>query len=332
MSYRLDPDIERVLPLLPLRDPATMTPASARDALRALAASRSDIPLPEPASVAEFAVGGAAGPLPVRLYRPTRRPAPTVVYFHGGGWVAGDLDTHDRQARTLAVEVEAAILSIDYRRPPETPFPGAFEDALAATRWAATHIAELGGDPRRIAVAGDSAGANLAAAVALACRDGGPDLAAQLLVYPVVDAAGNFRSARENARYPSRLENAEGYFLTLETMRWFADHYLARAEDGLDPRVSPLRAGNLSGLPPTVICTAGFDPLRDEGDAYAKALQRSGVRVIYSCERTLIHGFFGMGNASPVAAEAGRRIRAAFKMLLESANGILLKPAAGALP
>lgn len=317
MKHRLDPDIARILPLLPLRDPAAMTPASARDALRALAASRSDIPLPQPAAVAELTVEGAAGPLQARVYRPARMPAPTVVYFHGGGWVAGDLETHDRQARTLAVEVDAVILSIDYRRPPETRFPGAFEDALASTRWAAAHIAELGGDPRRLGLAGDSAGANLAAAVALACRASGPPLAGQLLVYPVVDAAGNFRSTRENAKYPSRAENAEGYFLTLEAVRWFADHYLAGAEDGLDPRVSPLRARDLSGAPPAVICTAGFDPLRDEGEAYAKALQRAGVGVSYSCEPTLIHGFFGMGNASPVAAEAGRRIRAAFKTLLD---------------
>jgi acetyl esterase len=316
MGHRLDPDIARILPLLPLREPATMTPAGARDALRALAASRSDIPLPQPAAIAELTVEGAAGPLSARLYRPARMPAPTVVYLHGGGWVAGDLETHDRQARTLAVEVDAVVLSIDYRRPPETVFPGAFLDALAATRWAAAHIAELGGDPCRLALAGDSAGGNLAAAVALACRAGGPSLAGQLLVYPVVDAAGNFRSPSENARYPSRAENAEGYFLTLDAMRWFADHYLPGARDGLDPRASPLLAGDLSGAPPAVICTAGFDPLRDEGEAYARALERAGVRVSYFCEPTLIHGFFGMGNASPVAAAAGRHIRAAFRGVL----------------
>jgi acetyl esterase/lipase len=316
MSHRLDPAIEQILPRLPLRDAAKLTPQSARDALTELAASRSDLPLPQPASVAEMTVAGAAGPVRARLYRPARMPAPTVVYFHGGGWVAGDIDTHDRQARTLAIEVGAVILSIDYRRPPETGFPGAFEDCLAATRWAAAHVAELGGDGSRLGVAGDSAGGNLAAAVAQACRNGGPPLAAQLLVYPVVDAAGNYRSATENAKYRSRAENACGYFLTLETMQWFADHYLADAGGGLDPRVSPLRAADLSGLPPAVICTAGFDPLRDEGEAYAQALQRAGVRVIYSCEPTLIHGFFGMGAVSPVAAEAAQRIRSAFRTML----------------
>jgi len=316
MTRRLDPAIEQLLPKLPLRDAANLTPQSARDALTALAASRSDLPLPQPAAVADIAVAGAAGPIRARLYRPTRMPAPTVVYFHGGGWVAGDIDTHDRQARNLAVEVGAVILSVDYRRPPETRFPGAFEDCLAATRWAAAHIAELGGDPSRLGVAGDSAGGNLAAAVAQACRLGGPPLAAQLLVYPTVDAAGNYRSATENAKYPSRAENASGYFLTLEVMQWFADHYLMEAVDGLDPRVSPLRAADLSGLPPAVICTAGFDPLRDEGDAYTQALESAGVRVIHCREPTLIHGFFGMGAASPAAAEAGQRIRSAFKTML----------------
>jgi acetyl esterase len=318
MSYRLDPAIEQLLPKLPLREAANLTPQGARDALTALAASRSDLPLPRPAAVADGAVAGAAGPLRARVYRPERLPAPTVVYFHGGGWVAGDIDTHDRQARTLAIEVGAVILSVDYRRPPETRFPGTFDDCLAATRWAAAHVAELGGDASRVGVAGDSAGGNLAAAVAQACRHGGPPLAAQLLAYPAVDVAGNYRSATENAKYPSRAENASGYFLTLEVMQWFADQYIAAAGAGLDPRASPLRAADLSGLPPAVICTAGFDPLRDEGEAYARALQRAGVPVAYYCERTLIHGFFGMGAASPAAAEAAQRIRSAFKTMLSS--------------
>jgi acetyl esterase len=320
MRHRLDPAIEQILPNLPLRDPAKLTPQGARDALTALAASRSDLPLPQPAAVADIAVAGAAGSMRARVYRPARTPAPTVVYFHGGGWVAGDIDTHDRQARTLAIEVGAVILSVDYRRPPETPFPGAFEDCLAATRWAAAHIAELGGDPLGLGVAGDSAGGNLAAAVAQACRKSGPRLAGQLLVYPAVDAAGNYRSATENAKYPSRAENASGYFLTLEIMQWFVDHYIAEAGAGLDPRVSPLRAADLTGLPPAVICTAGFDPLRDEGEAYVQALRSAGVHVTYYCEPTLIHGFFGMGAVSPAAAEAGQRIRSAFKTVLLGEN------------
>src|ERR1700674_2840076 len=155
-----------------------------------------------------------------------------------------------------------------------------------------------------------------AAAVAQACRVGGPRLAAQLLIYPAVDAAGNYRSEAENAKYPSRAQNADGYFLTLDTMRWFADHYLRDARDGLDPRASPLRAANLSGSPAAVICTAEFDPLRDEGEAYAKALQRAGVRVANYREPGMIHGYFGMGGASPATDAARRRACAEFKTML----------------
>ena len=173
MTSRLDPDLEKILPLLPLKDAATLTPKRARDELVALADSRKDVPLPELATVKDITVDGAAGPIAARLYATGKTPAPTVVYFHGGGWVAGDLFTHERQARTLALELDAVVVSVDYRRPPETPFPGAFEDCLAATRWAAANVATLGGDPARLAVAGDSAGGNLAAAVAQACRDGG---------------------------------------------------------------------------------------------------------------------------------------------------------------
>ena len=317
MERRLDPELARLLPKLPVRDSRTLTPSIAREQLIALAQSRNNVPLPQPASVADASIPPPAGPHRARLYRPPRTPAPTIVYFHGGGWVAGDLNTHDRQARMLAIEVEAVVLSVDYRRPPETRFPGAFDDGLTATRWAAAHITKLGGDAARLGVAGDSAGANLAAAVAQACREGGARLAAQLLIYPAVDAAGNYRSEAENAKYPSRAQNADGYFLTLDTLRWFADHYLRDARDGLDPRASPLRAANLSGLPAAVICTAEFDPLRDEGEAYAKALQQAGVRVAYHREPRLIHGFFGMGTASAAAAEAGQRIRAAFKAMLD---------------
>ena len=314
---RLDPEIERLLPNLPIRDPRTLTPQTAREQLLAFARSRSNVPLPQPAAVVDRTIPGPAGPLRARVYRPKRTPTPTIVYFHGGGWVAGDLETHDRQARLLAIEVEAVVLSVDYRRPPEAKFPGAFEDCLAATRWAAANAAELGGDAVRLGVAGDSAGANLAAAVAQGCRDGGPRLAAQLLIYPTVDAAGNYRSKTENAKYPSRRQNAEGYFLTLATMQWFADHYLRDDEDGLDPRVSPIRAADLSALPPAVVATAEFDPLRDEGEAYADALRRVGIRVACHREPTLIHGFFGMGNASAAAAAAGQRIRADFRAMFE---------------
>src|SRR5437870_13510101 len=214
MAAPLDPVIAQIIPLLPLRDPTTMTPQSARDSLRALAAARAAVPPPPVDLVQDIKVKGGAGPLDARAYRIGTTPAPTVVFCHGGGWVAGDLDTHDRQARWLAIETGAVVISVDSRRPPEVRFPGAVEDAFAATKDVIARIAEFGGDDSRVGVAGDSAGGNLAATTAIACRDAGIKLAAQLLVYPVTDVAGNFADATENARFPSRAENAEGYFLT----------------------------------------------------------------------------------------------------------------------
>src|ERR1700688_2579445 len=202
MTTPLDPVIAEIIPLLPLRDPTVMTPQSARNALRALAASRAHVPPPAVGGVVDLKVKGAAGPLAARVYRVSRDKSPTVVFFHGGGWVAGDLETHDRQARWLAIETGSVVISVDYRRPPETRFPGAFEDAFAATRDVVERIAEFGGDRLRVGVAGDSAGGNLAACTAIACRDEGIKLAGQLLVYPIADAFGNYADAKENARYP----------------------------------------------------------------------------------------------------------------------------------
>jgi acetyl esterase len=301
MSAPLDPVIENIIPLLPLRDPETMTPQSARDALRALAAARAAIPPPPVASADDIKVKGAAGPLAARVYRVSREKSPTVVFFHGGGWVAGDLETHDRQARLLAIETGAVVVSVDYRRPPETRFPGAFEDGFAAMGDIFERIAEFGGDNARVGVAGDSAGGNLAATVAIACRDAGITLAAQLLVYPVTDVVGNFADTKENARFPSRTENAEGYFLSRAVMQWFAGHYLSDATHGTDWRASPLRAKRLAGLAPAVVCTAWFDPLRDEGKAYADALAAAGVATKYHSGAGLIHGYFGLGDTSETA-------------------------------
>jgi acetyl esterase len=317
MIAPLDPVIAKIIPLLPLRDPATMTPQSARDALRALAAARAAVPPPQVASTDDITVKGAAGPLAARVYRVSREKSPTVVFFHGGGWVAGDLETHDRQARLLAIETGAVVISVDYRRPPETRFPGAFEDGFAAIRDVFARIGEFGGDSARVGVAGDSAGGNLAATVAIACRDAGVELAAQLLVYPVTDVAGSFADTKENARFPSRAENAEGYFLSRAVMQWFAGHYLGDASHGLDWRVSPLRAKNLAGLAPAIVCTAWFDPLRDEGKAYADALQAAEVATKCYQGAGLIHGYFGLGEASETARIEAQRARADFKALLE---------------
>lgn len=313
----LDPVVAEIIPLLPLRDPTTMTPQSAREALRALAASRAAVPPPPVASAEDIKVKGAAGFLDARVYRNANETAPTVVFFHGGGWVAGDLETHDRQARWLAIETGAVVISVDYRRPPEVRFPGAFEDTFAATQDVIARIAEFGGDIARVGVAGDSAGGNLAATTAIACRDAGIELAAQLLVYPVTDVLGNFTDAKENARFPSRAENADGYFLTRATMEWFCGHYLEDRAHGADWRVSPLRAENLAGLAPAIVCTAWFDPLRDEGKAYAEALKAAGVPTSYYDGLGLIHGYFGLGEASETAKREAQRARAEFKALLD---------------
>jgi len=301
MAAPLDPVIAQIIPLLPLRDPTTMTPQSARDSLRALAAARAAVPPPPVETVQDIKVKGGAGPLDARLYRIGTDPAPTVVFFHGGGWVAGDIETHDRQARNLAIETGAVVVSVDYRRPPETRFPGAFEDAFAAVSDIFNRVVEFGGDAKRLGVAGAVAGIKLAA---------------QLLVYPVTDVLGAYADARENARYPSRAENADGYFLTRATMQWFCGHYLAEPGHAKDWRVSPLRAASLAGVAPAVVTTAWFDPLRDEGAAYAQALEAAGVRVRHHEGPGLIHGYFGLGDASDVARAEAQRARADFKALL----------------
>jgi acetyl esterase len=316
MPAPLDPVIAEIIPLLPLRDPKTMTPQSCRDALSALAASRAAVPPPPVDSVEDIMIKGGAGPLAARVYRNSKGKAPTVVFFHGGGWVAGDLETHDRQARNLAIETGAVVISVDYRRPPETRFPGAFEDAFAAVHDVVGRIGEFGGDANRLGVAGDSAGGNLAATSAIACRNAGIELAAQLLVYPVIDAFGNYADARENARFPSRTENADGYFLTREVMEWFCGHYLADKSQGADWRVSPLRAADHAGLAPAIVCTAWFDPLRDEGAAYAAALDGADVPSRHYAGEGLIHGFFSMGDASEIARAEAQRARADFRALL----------------
>jgi acetyl esterase len=221
------------------------------------------------------------------VYRPSADTVlAVIVYFHGGGWTIGSLETHDNTCRSLANAVGAVVVSVDYRLAPEHKFPAAVDDAWAATQWVAAHAAELGGDARRIAVAGDSAGGNLAAVVSLLARDAGdPALAFQLLVYPVTDH--EFESA-------SMQENATGYFLELESMRWFFNQYLDDEGDGADWRFSPVRASELADLPPAFVLTAEFDPLRDQGEAYARKLEAAGVPVELRRYEGVFHGFFGM--------------------------------------
>ncbi len=314
MDTPLDPVVALVLTKLPrFESSQVMTPASCRKMMRDMAAARNDIPPPQPGSVEEAAL--PAG-VPIRIYRPAGQGLPTVVYYHGGGWVAGDLETHDRACRQMAIDLNAVVVSVDYRRPPEAPFPAAYDDAVAAMQWAVANIASLGGDARRIGVAGDSAGGNLAAACAIACRDLGLPLKAQCLIYPATDLAGGYREAACNKDYPSREQNASGYFLELDTMQWFADHYLPDRSQLNDPRASPIRAPSLAGLAPAVVTSAQFDPLRDEGIAYAQALRAAGVTVHEHRGAGLVHGYVGMAPAVPSAFEEVRRLRADFKALL----------------
>jgi acetyl esterase/lipase len=284
-----------------------LTPAQARARIRAGAAAAAAPKQPQPA-VSDLAIPGPAGPIQARFYEPTGmglEGRPLIVYFHGGGWTIGDLDTGDGVCRFLALEVPATVLSVDYRLAPEHPFPAAVEDALAAFRWAATDNTRLGVDPDRIAVAGDSAGGNLAAAVSLLARDGGgPSPAMQALIYPVTDAVGG---------QPSRDEFAAGFLLTKADMDWFERHYLPPGIDHADPRVSMLRADDLSGLPPAYVTTAGFDPLRDEGEAYAARMQEAGVRVTLCRHPGLIHGFANLTAVSDTANAAMLELAAALR-------------------
>ena len=266
--------------------------------------------IPQPAApveVADRAIDGPAGPVPVRVYR---RPgasagAPLVVYFHGGGWVVCNLDTHDALCRRIALGADAVVVSVDYRLAPEHRFPAAPDDCAAATRWAVTHAAELGADPRRWVLAGDSAGGNLAAAVALRLRDeDGPRASGQLLVYPVTD--------HPTAGFESYSAFADGYGLTRDVMTWFWDLYLGESPDAaraaaLSPQAVPLRAPDLRGLPPALVITAEYDVLRDEGEAYAARLREAGVPVEAERFAGMHHGFFNWGGVLDGADRAVAR-------------------------
>jgi acetyl esterase len=264
---------------------------------------------PEVAKVEDRRIPGPGPEIPVRIYTPAGAgPFPILAWFHGGGWVVGDLDTADPTARHLAVGAGCVVVSVDYRLAPETKFPGAADDCYAATVWAAQNAARLNGDADRLAVGGDSAGGNLAAAVALMARDRGkPPLVFQLLVYPVT--ACDFDTA-------SYRQNAEGYMLTRDGMRWYWDHYLSTPADASNPYAAPLVAQDLSGLPTALVITAEFDPLCDEGEVYGRRLQAAGVPTTCSRYDGMIHGFFGMpavlDKGQRAIAEASAALRRAF--------------------
>jgi acetyl esterase len=255
------------------------------------------MPVHEIHAVDDREIPGPAGPIAVRVYRPSAdAPLPILVWFHGGGWVIGSLDTHDNLCRLICDDAKVIVVSVDYRLAPETKFPGAADDCVAAWKWVNERAVELGGELGRVALGGDSAGGNLAAVVALVAREQGlPIPAFQLLVYPVTDH--EFDS-------PSMIDNAVGYFLLAEEMRWFFDHYASSPRDFADWRMSPLRAPNLEGLPPAFVVTAEYDPLRDQGEAYAQRLRDAGVPTHSVRGDGLFHGFFGMHTFLPPAQAA----------------------------
>jgi acetyl esterase len=305
----LEPDVQLGLALMRLagdRDLSAATPAEARRNLKRRARAFAGTPVPM-ARVEELSLPGPAIAIPARLYVPrdddTRRPL--VVFYHGGGWVVGDLETHDATCRFLAREADASVLSVDYRLAPEHRFPAAVEDAYAAFLWAVREAEVLCGNPSCIAVAGDSAGGNLAAVVSqLAVASGGPRPAAQLLIYPATDFS---------VKRPSYRTFATGFVLTDANTSWYRDQYLPDEATRRDPRASPLLAPDLRGLPPAIVVTAGFDVLRDEGEEYARRMEEAGVRVVLRRCGGQIHGFANATGVSPAAArdvrEAARHLR-----------------------
>jgi acetyl esterase len=305
----LHPQIREVLRAMDeakLRPIEEMTPAEAREQIEATARARKAEPLPV-ARVEERMIPGPAGQIRLRLYWPqAAAPVPAIVYYHGGGHVIGSLDTHDFVARNLSSGVGALVVSVDYRMGPEHKFPATVDDSWAALEWVAANAASLGADPFRIGVHGDSAGANLAAVVALLARDAGvPKLRLQSLVYPIVDY-GLIGDSYD--------KYASGYgILTKGAMVWFRDHYLRSGDDANDWRASPIKAASLAGAAPAIVITAECDVLHDDGERYAKALRSAGVAVEYKEFSGMIHAFFGMAPAVDDAMNAQRLVWAAFR-------------------
>jgi acetyl esterase len=314
MSVVLDPDAAAVYQafLESGRPPYdTVSPSEARELYLQGRVVTNPEP-PELKSVAPLAVPAPCGAIPARIYTPLRLRqnnglAPCLVFFHGGGWVIGDLDSHDVVCRKLADEGEMIVVAVDYRRAPEDKFPAAFDDAFTATRWIAANAKQLGIDASRLVVGGDSAGGNLAAVVAIAARDGGgPAITAQMLIYPVTDVS---------MTHPSHREPETSLLLSHSLIHWFRDQYLTGTADIEDWRASPLKAGTLTGLPPAYVLIAGADPLRDEGDEYAKRLKEAGVPVAYKTYPGQFHGFFTMGKLLNQANIATREIGGWLKTL-----------------
>jgi acetyl esterase len=305
----LDPIVKQLMAMVPpdLAPTETLSPEEARARVRQGSAQIGE--REQVAFVEDRTIPGPGGAIPVRVYTPGMHgPYPAVIYFHGGGWVIGDIDTHDPVCRALANAVECVVVSVDYRLAPEHKFPAAVEDAYAVTDYCSTRAAEFDIDPARIAVAGDSAGGNLAAVVTLMARDRrGPELSYQVLIYPVTD----YNFDRDSYRL-----DGSGIFLSAATMRWFWDHYLNDAAEGAHPHASPLRSQSLAGLPPALVITAEFDPLRDEGEAYAAALSDAGVATQVHRYDGMPHWFVQMAMILPAGKEAIAEIAAALRAAL----------------
>lgn len=302
----LDPEMQFLLKLQRLEGPPVESLAISKGRRQILSSSKLTGGKQPIGAITDRSIDGPGGPLPLRFYTPRglKGPAPALVYFHGGGWIYGDLDTHDAFCRVLAEEAQVRIVSVDYRLAPEAPFPAAFDDNWAAWKWITENAQGLGIDASRIAVGGDSAGGNMAASVAQHAVDGdGVKPAFQLLIYPTTD----FLEKSE-----SRTTYGEGFFLTKGFMDLAEENYLVGNEDKSDKRLSPLRH-DPSGVAPAYVVTAGFDPLLDEGKAYADKMAAAGVPVEYVCEEGLIHGFVNMVGLGSSAPKAVRRIASALQ-------------------
>jgi acetyl esterase/lipase len=301
-SFKLDPQARAVLERPPGPALDSLSVAEARQRYREMRLALAPPPVAM-AQTRDFSFPGAAGDIKARYYRPLGQETggllPGAVYFHGGGWTCGDLDTHDSVCRGIAHHGCCVVVAVDYRMGPEHKFPAAVEDAIAAVKWVGANSNLLAIDASRLAVAGESAGGNLAAVAAIALRESGPAIAMQVLAYPVVDQASDTDSMKRFAH---------GYSLTLELLRWYQGNYLRDENDRADWRASPLRARDHSRLPHAYVLTAGFDPLLDEGKAYADRLARAGVSVVYECFEGEIHGFLPMGGAIAAAGHAHYRI------------------------
>jgi acetyl esterase len=305
----LDPQAIAVIRYLAQLAQPSLDQVPASEARQLYRETRAALRPPAPALpvVGDLNAEGTTGSIPLRLYRPSNGVLPALIYFHGGGWVLGDLDTHDVLCRQLALQAGVIVIAVNYRLAPEHPFPAAVEDCYSATSWISSNAVALGVDNTRLAVGGDSAGGGLAAVMTLMARRGGPALTFQILVYPVTDL---------RAESESYSKYADGYLLTRNMMRWYIAQYAPMPDDVHDWRASPLLAPSVNDVPPALVITAGLDPLRDEGEAYARRLEEAGVPVDYMCLGGMVHGFLTMGGKIDTANRAVSHIASTLRQRL----------------